>query len=176
MLRQLAAARTPWLTDVANAINGAGSGLGARLLGLLVVALMIAFRRWRHLAVLVGGLLFLEVVGQLVYYGLSRPRPYGVPVIGGWAGYASGSPFVGVLTFYLLGIVYCLAAPGRARSRARAATAALVTLFALARTYRSHARRRTPTRIRICSGLLVRSEPVRAYTTVILPAEVPAPV
>jgi len=135
VLRQLAAVRTPWLTDVANGINGAGSGWGASVLGLSVVALAMAFRRWRHLAVFVGGLVFLDVVGELVYNGLSRPRPYGVPVIGGWAGYASGSPFVGVLTFYLLGIVYCLAVPGRARSRARAAAVAAVAVFGLARLY-----------------------------------------
>ena len=83
----------------------------------------------------VGGLMFLEVIGELVYNGLSRPRPYGVPIIGGWAGYASASPFVAVLTFYLLGIVYCLAVPGRARSRARAAAAATVAAFAAARLY-----------------------------------------
>ena len=135
VLRQLAAVRTPWLTDVANGINGAGSGWGASVLGLSVVALAMAFRRWRHLAVFVGGLVFLDVVGELVYNGLSRPRPYGVPIIGGWAGYASASPFVGVLTFYLLGIVYCLAVPGRARSRARAAAAAAVAVFGLARLY-----------------------------------------
>ena len=135
VLRQLAEVRTPWLTDVANGINGAGSGWGASVLGLSVVALAMAFRRWRHLAVFVGGLLFLEVVGELVYNGLSRPRPYGVPIIGGWAGYASASPFVGVLTFYLLGIVYCLAVPGRARSRARAAAAATVAVFGPARLY-----------------------------------------
>ncbi len=135
VLRHLAAARTPWLTDVANGINGAGSGLGARLLGLSVVVLAMAFRRWRHLAVFVVGLVFLEVVGELVYYGLSRPRPYGVPIIGSWAGYASGSPVVGVLTFYLLGIVYCLAVPGRARSWARVAAAAVVAVFGLARLY-----------------------------------------
>ena len=44
-----------------------------------------------------------------------------MPVIGGWTGYASGSPSAGVLTFYLMGIVYCLAVPGRARSRAKPA-------------------------------------------------------
>ncbi|HYB18254.1 MAG TPA: hypothetical protein VEF71_22705 [Streptosporangiaceae bacterium] len=135
VLRQLAAVRTPWLTDVANAINRAGSGVGARLLGFSVVALAIAFRRWRHLAVFMGGLFFLEVAGELAYDRLSRPRPYGIPIIGSWTGYASASPFVAILTFYLLGIVYCLAVPGRARSRARAAAAAAVAVFAVARLY-----------------------------------------
>jgi tRNA A-37 threonylcarbamoyl transferase component Bud32 len=135
VLRQLAVARTPWLTEVANGINVAGSGWGVSVLGLSVVALTMAFRRWRHLAVFVGGLLFLEVVGEQIYAGLSRPRPYGVPIIGSWNGYAGASPPVGVLTFCLLGVVYCLAVPGRARSRAKAAVAAVVTLFVLARLY-----------------------------------------
>ena len=67
VLRQLAVIRTPWLTDVANGINVAGSGWGARVLGLSVVALTIAFRRWRHLAVFVGGLLFLDFAGTWIY-------------------------------------------------------------------------------------------------------------
>ena len=62
MLRQLAVIRTPWLTHVANGINVAGSGWGASVLGLSVAALAIAFRRWRHLAVFVGGLIFLELL------------------------------------------------------------------------------------------------------------------
>ncbi len=135
VLRQLAGIRTPWLTDVANGIDVAGSGWGASVLGLSVVALAIAFRRWRHLAVFVGGLLFLDSVGEQIYDGLSRPRPYGVPIIGSWSGYAGGSPPVGVLTFCLMGIVYCLAVPGRARSRTKAAVAAVVAVFGLARLY-----------------------------------------
>ncbi|HYA53250.1 MAG TPA: hypothetical protein VEG33_19040, partial [Streptosporangiaceae bacterium] len=126
-------------------INVAGSGWearvlgvqvwGASVLGLSVAALAIAFRRWRHLAVFVGGLLFVEFAVRLIYSLLSRPRPYGVPIIGSWAGYASGSPPVGVLTFCLLGAIYCLAVPGRARSRATAAAAAVVAVFVLARLY-----------------------------------------
>ncbi len=135
VLRQLAVIRTPWLTQGANGINAAGSGWGASVLGLSVVALAIAFRRWRHLAVFVGGLVFLEIAGTLINSGLSRPRPYDVPIIGSWTGYAGGSPPVGVLTFCLLGIVYCLAVPGRARSRAKAAVAAVVAVFVLARLY-----------------------------------------
>ena len=135
VLRQLAVVRTPWLTGVANGINVAGSGWGASVFGLSLVVLVIAFRRWRHLAVFVGGLMLLDIAGTQVYFALSRPRPYGVPVITGWTGYAGGSPPVAVLTFCLMGAVYCLAVPGRARSRAKAAVAAVVAVFVLARLY-----------------------------------------
>jgi tRNA A-37 threonylcarbamoyl transferase component Bud32/membrane-associated phospholipid phosphatase len=135
VLRQLAGIRTPWLTDVANGINVAGSVWGVTVLALSVAVLTIAFRRWRHLAVFVGSLLVLYIAGRSIYYLLSRPRPYGVTVIGSWTGYASASPPVGALTFCLLGVVYCLAVPGRARSHTKAAAAAVVTVFALARLY-----------------------------------------
>ena len=135
MLRQLAGIRTPWLTDVANGINGAGSGWGATVLGLSLVALTMAFRRWRHLLVFLGSVLFLEFVGKSIYFGLSRPRPYGVPIIGSWGGYSGVSPPVAVVTIFLMGAVYCLAVPGRPRSWTKAAVAAVVAVFGLARLY-----------------------------------------
>ena len=45
VLRPLAGIWTPWLTDVANGINAAGSGWGVTVLGVSVVALTIAFGR-----------------------------------------------------------------------------------------------------------------------------------
>jgi hypothetical protein len=135
VLTQLAGIRTPWLTDVANGINVAGSGWGASALGLSLVALTMAFRRWRHLLVFMGSLLFLEMVGTWIYNALSRPRPYGVPIIASWGGYAGVSPPVAVLTIFLIGAVFCLAVPGRARSYAKAAAATTVAVFGLARLY-----------------------------------------
>ena len=135
VLRLLAGIRTPWLTDVANGINGAGSGWGATALGLSVVALTMAFRRWRHLLVFLGSVLFLEQAGALIYFGLSRPRPYGVPIIGSWGGYSGVSPPVAVVTIFLMGAVYCLAVPGRARTYTKAAVAVVVAVFCLARLY-----------------------------------------
>jgi membrane-associated phospholipid phosphatase len=135
VLRQLAGIRTPWLTDVARGINVAGSGWGASVLGLSVVALTMAFRRWRHLLVFVGGLVVLNYAGTWIYFELSRPRPYGVPIIAGWIGYAGASPPVAVLTFCLMGVVYCLAVPGRVRSYAKVAVGAVVAVFGLARLY-----------------------------------------
>jgi hypothetical protein len=77
----------------------------------------------------------MDFAGTMIYDALSRPRPYGVPIIGSWAGYAGGSPPVAVLTIFLMGIVYCLAVPGRARTYTKAAVAAVVAVFALARLY-----------------------------------------
>jgi hypothetical protein len=135
ILRQLAGVRTPWLTDVATGLKAAGTGWGVAA-GLSVVVLTMIFRRWRHLLVFLGSLLFLEVVaGQFIYFGLSRPRPYGVLVIGSWGGYSAPSIPVAALTIFLMGVVYGLVVPGRPRGRAKAAVAVVIAVFCLARLY-----------------------------------------
>jgi tRNA A-37 threonylcarbamoyl transferase component Bud32/membrane-associated phospholipid phosphatase len=134
-LRLIAAVRTPWLTHVARAIKAVGSGWAVTVLGLSVVALTMVFRRWRHLLVFLGGLFFLEIVAQWIYFGLSRPRPYGITIISSWAGYSAPSAPVAVLTIFLMGAVYCLVVPGRPRAWAKTAVAVLVAVFGLARLY-----------------------------------------
>ena len=135
VLRLFARARTPWLTDVANGISAVGSGWGATVVGLSAVVLTMAFRRWRHLLVFLCSLFLLELAIQLIDSGLTRPRPYGVPIIAGWAGYSAPALSVAVLTFFLMGIAYCLVVPGRPRSYAKAAIAVIVTVFCLACLY-----------------------------------------
>ncbi|MGH7735925.1 MAG: hypothetical protein ACREOE_20060, partial [Gemmatimonadales bacterium] len=61
-------------------------GWGATVVGLSAVVLTMVFRRWRHLLVFVCSLFFLELAMQLIEDGVQRPRPYGVPIIAGWAG------------------------------------------------------------------------------------------
>jgi membrane-associated phospholipid phosphatase len=134
MLRQLVGIRTPWLTDVANAIKVAGTGW-VTVVGASVIVLTMIFRRWRHLLVFMGSVLFLGIAGNLIYAALSSPRPYGVPIITSWAGYAAGSPPVAVLTIFLMGAVYCLVVPGRPRFYAKIAVAVVIALFCLARMY-----------------------------------------
>ena len=135
LLNRLAAIRTTWLTDVANGIKVAGSSWGVTVIGLTVVALIMVFRRWRHLLVFVSSLFFLEIVGQWIYFALSRPRPYGVPIIASWGGYSAPSPPAAVLTIFLMGAVYCLAVPGRSRTYAKLAAAVVIVLFSLSRLY-----------------------------------------
>ena len=135
VLRLLAGLRTPWLTDIAIGFKNAGSGWGATVVGFLAAALMMVFRRWRHLLVFLCSLFFLVIVGQWIYEALSRPRPFGVPIIASWGGYSAPSPPVAVLTIFLVGIAYSLIVPGRPRSYAKLAIAALIGLFCLARLY-----------------------------------------
>jgi membrane-associated phospholipid phosphatase len=134
LLNQLAGMRTAWLTDVAQGIKAAGTGWFP-VLGVSVLALIMIFRRWRHLLVFIGSVLFLDITGTMIYNGLSRPRPYGVPIITSWAGYAGASRPVAVVTISLMGVVYCLAVPGRARTWAKAAVAAVVAVFSFSRLY-----------------------------------------
>ena len=134
-LRLLADVRTPWLTNIATAIKVAGTGWAVTVLGLSVVALTMIFRRWRHLLVFVGSFFFLLIVGQLIYYGLSRPRPYGITIIGSWGGYSAPSPPVATLTIFLMGAVYCLVVPGRPRTYAKIVAAVVIAAFGLARVY-----------------------------------------
>ena len=135
LLHRLAAVRTPWLTDVASGIKEAGTSWWVTVIGLCVVVLTMIFRRGRHLLVFLGSLFFLEVVGKWIYFGLSRPRPYGVAIISSWGGYSAPSPPVAVLTIFLVAAVYCLVVPGRLRAYAKAAVAVVVATFCLARLY-----------------------------------------
>jgi tRNA A-37 threonylcarbamoyl transferase component Bud32 len=135
VLRFFARARTPWLTDVARGISAVGSGWGATVLGLSAVVLIIAFRRWRHLLVFLCSLFLLEVAITLITAGTTRPRPYGVLIIGNWTGYSTQAVTVAVPTFLLISIAYCLFVPGRPRSYAKAAIAVIVAMVCLARLY-----------------------------------------
>jgi hypothetical protein len=133
-LRRVAAVRTPWLTDLANWINDVVMSWHP-LLAVAVVALIIVFRRWRHLLVFAACLVVLEIAGGLIYDSLSRPRPYSVPVIGRWDGYSAPSPTVAALTFLLTGAVFCLAVPGRPRAWATAGAVVALAAFCLSRLY-----------------------------------------
>src|SRR6516165_6475634 len=136
VLLRLADVRTPWLTDVANGINAAGNGWGIPVVGVSVVVLIVVFRRWRHLAVFLGSLFFLEeVAGQWIYEGLTRPRPYGVTIIGSWGGYSAPSVPVAALTAFLMGAVFGLVVPGRPRTYAKAIAAVVIAVLGLARLY-----------------------------------------
>jgi membrane-associated phospholipid phosphatase len=134
LLRQLAAVRTPWLTDLANWVNNTVLTWHPVIVAAVVV-LVVVFRRWRHLAVLTVCVFVAEFAVGAIYNALSRPEPYGVLVIGQWDGYSAPSTIVALLAFFLASAVYCLAVPGRPRAWAAAAGAAVLAVLCLSRLY-----------------------------------------
>jgi membrane-associated phospholipid phosphatase len=66
---------------------------------------------------------------------LTRPRLYGVLIIGSWGGYSAPSVPVAAVTIFLVATVYSLVVAGRPRTYAKAAAAAAVVVFGLVRLY-----------------------------------------
>jgi tRNA A-37 threonylcarbamoyl transferase component Bud32 len=114
-LHQVSYLRTSWLTRIVSGVDRVATGWATTMLALVVVALMMVFRRWRHLLTFVGAMIVIEFFGGRMLEWFSRPRPYGVTIIGRWAGFSMPSAPVGLLAVILMAIPYTLLPHGRAR-------------------------------------------------------------
>ena len=97
---------------LARAVDRLGSGWTVTLVMLGMLVALMVFRRWRHLLTFLGSLAVLEMATSSLYDSFARPRPYGVTIIGRWAGYSLPSPPVAVLAAVLIGVIYTLVVPG----------------------------------------------------------------
>jgi membrane-associated phospholipid phosphatase len=134
-LEQVAQLRTSWLTSVMERIDRLGSGWTTTTIILVTIVALLAFRRWRHLFVLLASVAALEILGSALYDAFSRPRPFGVTIIGRWSGYSMPSPPVAIFAAFLIGVAYSLVVPGRPRTTAKWIIAGLVSLFVASRLY-----------------------------------------
>jgi tRNA A-37 threonylcarbamoyl transferase component Bud32 len=135
ILRGFARFRTEWLTDVAHAIIPLRSEEVVKVAALVLVVVLLALRRWRHLFTFLGSVQVYAIVGSIIYEGMSRPRPFDVTIIGDWEGYSLPAlPFAN-FTFLLVAITYTLVVPGRPRAIAKGASIAAVAVMILALLY-----------------------------------------
>jgi membrane-associated phospholipid phosphatase/tRNA A-37 threonylcarbamoyl transferase component Bud32 len=135
IIRSVTSARSPWLDSLTTKLNSIGSRWGLAILGLLVVTLTAAFRRWRHLVVFLVSLAVLEIILPGLYITAARPRPYSITAIGHWEGFSSPSQPVAALAAVLMGFIYMLVVPGRPRWYAKLAIVAVLVGVALNRIY-----------------------------------------
>jgi len=135
VLRQIARLRTGWLTSTMTAVHLVGSGWTVTVIAAALILALIGFRRWRHLFTFLGSVSVLEIIGGWLYDTFARPRPYGVTVIGRWAGFSMPAAPVAVLTIVGVGIVYAVAVAGRPRTTFKAVVAVAVGVFAGAELY-----------------------------------------
>jgi membrane-associated phospholipid phosphatase/tRNA A-37 threonylcarbamoyl transferase component Bud32 len=135
ILQTIASLRTAWLTDVMTAIDRLATGWAVTGLAVVLLVLQMAFRRWRHLFTFVGAIALAYLFGSFLYDAFARPRPFGVTIIGRWAGFSMPSPPVAILAMVLMGYVYSMVPSGRQRQRAKIALAAILALVSFARFY-----------------------------------------
>jgi membrane-associated phospholipid phosphatase/tRNA A-37 threonylcarbamoyl transferase component Bud32 len=134
-LRTIAEHRTGWLNRAMLLVNGLGSTTVTRTLRLGTIAALIGFRRWRHLVILVASILFVAwLTGKMGQY-ITRPRPFGVRIIGGWEGSSFPSRPVIELAVALVGIMYTLLPRGKLRNAGKFVAPVFLGALAAAQIY-----------------------------------------
>jgi membrane-associated phospholipid phosphatase/tRNA A-37 threonylcarbamoyl transferase component Bud32 len=134
-LRWVARARTELLTDLAEVFDVLGSRWTIRALRWGTILALVIFRRWRHLFVFLGAVLLVEIITYEISIIIQRPRPLGVEIVGDWEGFAMPSRPVAALAATLVGMLYTLIVPGRARDIGKWIVGGVVLALILARVY-----------------------------------------
>jgi tRNA A-37 threonylcarbamoyl transferase component Bud32/membrane-associated phospholipid phosphatase len=131
----LGGARTPWLTTTMKILGGLATGRALQLIWLANLAVLVIFRRWRHLFVWVGAGLVVDALADSVAHSILRPRPVGIEILGGWKGYAMPSLPMAMLAAFLVSTLYALVPAGRPRAAGKIAVAGLFAITMLSRLY-----------------------------------------
>ena len=99
------------------------------------LAVMLIWRRWRHLFVWVGTMFLVSSLSALAAALIERPRPLGVQIIDSWQGFAMPSRPVAVLAATAVNVLYALVPSGRLRDRGKLVVTGLLAVVVLARLY-----------------------------------------
>jgi tRNA A-37 threonylcarbamoyl transferase component Bud32/membrane-associated phospholipid phosphatase len=135
ILQTISDLRSPALTRVAEVAGVLATQWALYMLWLTNIALLVVFRRWRHLFVWLGVFVVVVYVGTWLVNGLRRPRPYEVEVIGDWSGFSMPSLPMTVLAAFLVSTLYALVPAGRTRTIGKGIAGGLLFLTAASRLY-----------------------------------------
>jgi tRNA A-37 threonylcarbamoyl transferase component Bud32 len=135
VLEAIAELRTGGATSVMEGVAHLGDDWVVTTLRWGVVLSLLAFRRFRHLAVFLFVLLLVSAVVSVAGVAIGRPRPLGVEVLGDWSGYAHPSRPVAALGLTLIGVLYTLVPAGRPRNLAKWIAGIPIGLLIAARLY-----------------------------------------
>lgn len=135
VLQAFAELRSPLATEVARAAGLLATERALHVMWLANLALLVAFRRWRHLLVWFGVVLVVVNVAAVMATTLQRPRPFEVELLGSWSGFSMPSLPMTVLAAFLISTVYALVPPGRTRTIGKWVVCGLLVVTALSRLY-----------------------------------------
>jgi membrane-associated phospholipid phosphatase len=115
ILRWVADLRSSGLTRLMRNVQWLGLDRTIVVFQLLVVAVALAFRRFRHAIVLAACSLFGIWMTSVVQVIVARPRPSAVEILGRWNGFSNPSRPVVALSLTVVATIYTLVPQGRWR-------------------------------------------------------------
>ena len=135
VLKSISTLRSPTLTRAMEVAGVLATGTALHVLWLASIAVLAAFRRWRHLFVWIGVGVVVVNIGATMASTLQRPRPVEVEILGSWAGFSMPSLPMTVLATILISGLYSLVPAGRRRTIGKWVVCGLLGVTALARLY-----------------------------------------
>jgi tRNA A-37 threonylcarbamoyl transferase component Bud32/membrane-associated phospholipid phosphatase len=99
------------------------------------LAVMLIWRRWRHLFVWIGTMFLVGQLSELAAGVIQRPRPLSVEIIDHWQGFAMPSRPIAVLAATSINVLYALVPAGKLRDRGKLVVSGLLAVVVLARLY-----------------------------------------
>src|SRR5450756_903741 len=127
--------RTPALTRVTHGVGWLATPLALQLAWWANAAVLLGYRRWRHLFVWIGSILTVNTVVGLAALLFQRSRPLGIEILGPWKGFAMPSLPMAILSAVLVNTAYSLVPRGQPRQLAKAAAAVAIAMAGLSRIY-----------------------------------------
>jgi len=115
ILRRVADLRNPSLTRAMRGVQWLGADAVVLMAQAAIIAVALAFRRFRYVIVFGGCILFAIWMTSVVQIVVARPRPVGIDIVGTWRGFAHPSRAMVAVGLTLVGAVYTLVPQGRWR-------------------------------------------------------------
>jgi membrane-associated phospholipid phosphatase/tRNA A-37 threonylcarbamoyl transferase component Bud32 len=127
--------RTGALTAVMQGVDMLGSPWVIRGMFWATLLVLLLTRRIRHLFVFVGSVVGVIALSSLLAYLFTRPRPFGVEILGDWSGSAHPSRPVAVLSAMLVSMLYVLVPQGRLRQVGKLVVGGAVAALSVSLVY-----------------------------------------
>ncbi|MFL6180843.1 MAG: phosphatase PAP2 family protein [Actinomycetes bacterium] len=135
VLEWLADLRTSVVTHLMRGVGWLATSTALVIAWWISLAVLIIWRRWRHLLVWVVAMLLVSNLATAGAEVIQRPRPLDIEIIGAWRGFAMPSVPMAVFAATVVNILYALVPAGRPRQIGKGIAAVLFAVVAFSRMY-----------------------------------------